>query len=448
MIALGICILAFAFTFWAGRYSLGKGVVALLAVGYAYGLLRANLLTTFSYFIFDSGVIGFYLSQFVFSKAQKSAVNSKALNFWVITLILWPMIVVFMPFQPLMVSLVGFRSITFFIPMLILGTRLRERDLVEICYGIMALNVIAGAFAGAEYFLGLTRFYPLSPVTMIIYGSGDVAGGYFRIPGTFINAHAYGATMVYTLPFILGFWSQLRNRYLRWLAVLGVLAALIGVLLCAARLMFLMAAVSVIASLLTNRMSLGRRTTFLLMIVGLMVFAFGQERLQRFKSLSDTDYVTDRVAGSVNRSFWEILMEHPMGNGLGGGGTSMPYFLEGEVRNPIGMENEYAMILAEQGVVGLLFWIGFIVWFFTRAPIAFAKGPWENTRRIGWCITAFSVGTAWIGIGVFSSIPATVLLLLIMGWASMPRAAEPPTVGNQTVIPPLRYRRVPVSTTS
>jgi hypothetical protein len=108
---------------------------------------------------------------------------------------------------------------------------LREKDLVEICWGMVALNLMAGGFAAAEYFLSLPRFYPPSPVTRIIYASSDVAGGFFRIPATFVHAHAYGSTMALTLPFLLGFWSQLRNRYLRWLAVTGVLAALLGVLL-------------------------------------------------------------------------------------------------------------------------------------------------------------------------------------------------------------------------
>ncbi len=113
-----------------------------------------------------------------------------------------------------------------------------------------------------------------------------------------------------------------------------------------------------------------------------------------------------------------------MGNGLGGGGTSIPYFLQGEVRNPIGMENGYALILCEQGLIGLALWIAFIGWFVSRAPTAFAKGPWGNSRRMAWCLSALSLGTAWIGIGLFTSIPSTVLLFLAMGWTSVPIMRE------------------------
>jgi hypothetical protein len=448
MIALGLCILAFVLTFWAGRYSLGKGLVVVLVFGYFYGILRANLQTTPSHFIFDACVLGFYLSQITSAKDKKTSPNSAALHLWTTILILWPMIVLFVPFQPYLVALVGFRSATIFLPMLFLGARLREKDLVEICWGMVALNLIVGGFAIAEYVLGVPRFFPPSPVTRIIYLSTDVAGGFFRIPATFVHAHAYGGMMGATLPFLLGFWSRLRNRYLRWLVVLGIMAALLGVLVSAARLCFLMAAISLMAYLFTTRMSIGRRATFVLMLMGLASFTLGQERLQRFMSLSDTDYVTDRIAGSVNRGFWEILLEHPMGNGLGGGGTSMPYFLEGEVRNPIGQENEYSMILAEQGVIGLLLWIGFILWFFARAPVAFAKGPWDSARRIAWCGAAAGLGTAWIGIGMLNSIPGTVVLLLVMGWTTTSQVVEPRAVLDQRIPIRSRYKPVTVRTIS
>jgi len=114
-----------------------------------------------------------------------------------------------------------------------------------------------------------------------------------------------------------------------------------------------------------------------------------------------------------------------MGNGLGGGGSSMPYFLAGQVKNPIGIENEYARILSEQGVIGLLLWLSFLVWFYSRARVAFSKGPWASTRRLSWCLAAIGFGTAWIGTGTLTSIPGTVLMMMAMGWTATQQAAEP-----------------------
>ncbi|HUI78868.1 MAG TPA: hypothetical protein VLY24_13160 [Bryobacteraceae bacterium] len=438
MISFALCALAFAVTFWAGRRSLGKGLVALLFFGYLYGIIRANLLSSVTYFVFDLGVIGLYLSQFAFPSSGKVTEAAGTVKFWVLLLILWPLIVVFMPYQPLLVSLVGLRDTTFFIPMLILGTRLREKDLTELGYGMIGLNLIAVSFAAAEYFLGLPRFYPRNAVTQIIYASFS-AGDFYRIPATFINAHAYGGTMADSLPFLLALWNRSQKRIVRWLTILCMAVALLGVLMSAARLCFLMAAVVIVAALFTIRMSIGRRIIFLLIIAGMGVVTMGNERLQRFKALGDTDFVTNRVAGSVNRGFWEILAEHPMGNGLGGGGTSIPAFLEGGIRNPIAIENEYARILAEQGIVGLVSWLGFIVWFLTRAPVAFRKGSWDTGRRTGWCLSAFSVCTAWIGIGLFSSIPGTVMMLLLMGWTAVPVAAELRTLRGQRPVPAFGY---------
>jgi len=55
MTSIVLCALAFAVTYWAGKRSLGLSVVSLLACGYFYGILRANLLG-FSYFLFDAAL--------------------------------------------------------------------------------------------------------------------------------------------------------------------------------------------------------------------------------------------------------------------------------------------------------------------------------------------------------------------------------------------------------
>src|SRR6202042_3203716 len=136
-----------------------------------------------------------------------------------------------------------------------------------------------------------------------------------------------------------------------------------GVLLSATRMNFVISAVLVLVAIWNGHMKVSRRAIFVLLVVTMVAVAVNNPRFQRFKSLSDTDAVQERIAGSVNRGFFDILIEYPMGNGLGGGGTNMPFFLQGRVRNPVAMENEYARILSEQGVIGLLLWVGFLGWF-------------------------------------------------------------------------------------
>jgi len=44
------------------------------------------------------------------------------------------------------------------------------------------------------------------------------------------------------------------------------------------------------------------------------------------------DAVAERLTGSVNMGFIELAQSHPFGNGLGGGGTSMPYWIQQKIR--------------------------------------------------------------------------------------------------------------------
>jgi hypothetical protein len=159
-------------------------------------------------------------------------------------------------------------------------------------------------------------------------------------------------------------------------------------------------------------------------MLAIAALALNNERFQRFKSLN-SELMIERVGGSVNRGFIEVLSEYPMGNGLGGGGTSTPYFLQGLIRNPIMIENEYGRILAEQGVIGLLLWISFISWCaFRRTP--FTPHPWRTARRLLWFSYMFYFCNAAIGLGMLTAIPQTFLMLLGIGWTMAVPVEERP----------------------
>jgi O-Antigen ligase len=443
-LTLLLCLLAIVASFWAGKRSLGLGVVGLLTFGYFYGIVRANLLTTGAYFMFDSALVGLYFSQ----RWTNADPRSRVLKGWIVALMLWPTLMIVLPFQPWLVSLVGLRGAIFFLPMALLGSRLTDKDLRTVSLGLGCLNVAVLGFAAAEYILGVPRFYPLNPATLMIYASGDVAGGFYRIPATFVNAHSYGGTMVSTIPYLIGSWDQAKTKLVRIGAIVGTAAALLGVLLSATRMNFVISAVLVLVAVWNGRMTMKQRSLIVLLVVGLMAVAMGNERMQRFKSLSDTDAVEDRIRGSVNRGFFDILGEYPMGNGLGGGGTSMPYFLEGQIRNPISMENSYALILSEQGLIGLMIWAGFLLWFLSRTKHAFAKGPWATTRRLIWGWSLVGLVSGMIGLGMLTAIPQTAMLLMGMGFIStrvQAQVARAQTSGmRQTLLPQRAYPGTPV----
>lgn len=422
MTAIVICIFALVSTYWAGKRSLGQGLISLLFWGYFFGIIRANLLSTYIYFVFDSALLGFYVSQKALLTRGDQRVSP--LRTWCWILMLWPAITMLLPFQPFLVSLVGLRGAILFLPMVLAGARLRTSDLRELSFGFAVLNLIAFAFAVAEYFLGLQRFFPMNAATMLIYNSVDVAGGFYRIPAIFGTSHLYGGAMVASVPYLIAGWEAAKSRIARWFMLGGLGAALLGVLMSATRLNFVICCGLVMATLLNGKMTPRNRVAISIVILIMAGFALRNARLQRFKSLSDTDFVRERVAGSVNRGFFEILFEYPMGNGLGGGGTNMPYFLTNQVKNPIAMENEYARILLEQGVIGLLLWLSFVTWFAARFKSAFTKGTWATGRRLVWSLSVIGLATGAIGMGMLTAVPQTAILLLGIGWTGAPMLKE------------------------
>lgn len=418
MISLLICVVGFITAFVLGRKSLWAGILVVTVAGYFYGILRANLPPPFSHFVFDAALVGLYASQFIHQRKQQTTANSSALNTWLAILIGWPILMVLMPFQPLLVSLVGLRGNMFFLPAVILGTRLRGEDMRRLALGFVALNLIALAFGVAETIKGIEPFFPYGPLTVTMYNSIDSSGAN-RIPSIFENAHTYAMAMTLTLPLLFGAWSKSTgSRWRKPLFVVGMAAALVGVLMAATRLGIAMAGAMVLIASLSGTLGPLKRFVWIGAIAAVIWGAMHNDRWQRYKDL-DSQTVEQRLSGSVNRGFWEILEEYPMGNGLGGGGTSIPYFLAAQVRNPIWVENEYCRILLEQGLVGLLLWISFVVWFVTNRT-AFIKDEWLQGRRMAWCLCILNFLSALIGIGLLSTTPNTFFFLLLVGWTSVP----------------------------
>lgn len=444
MIALLICVLAFASAYFVTRKSVVAGLIAVLATGYMYGITRAQFPTAFSHFIFDASVAGFYLCQPW--KARPEG-RTKALRTWTSMLIGWPFVILLLPFQTIMISLVGLRGNVMVLPALLIGSRLRNVDLIKIGTAVAVLNLIACGFGSAEYVWGVQRFYPESAATRLIYQSNDVAGyQYLRIPATFTNAHVYGGTMVFSLPFLFGmFVSRGASKWQKLTALAGVGAAMFGILFSATRTNFVIAAVLVTFMLAVSKTPLRFKVLIVLGVLAILIPALDNERFNRFKTLQASGAVTDRIAGSVNRSFWEVLISYPMGNGLGGGGTSIPYFLESELNRPVTIESEYGRILLEQGIIGLVMWIGFVGWFLSRRSVAFSTSSWQIGRQLGWILCLIAFGGAMIGVGMLIAIPQSLMFPVLVGWVTCrqlePEVAPPTPGAYPEAWPALSYYR-------
>lgn len=414
---------------------------AAMAWGYGYGILRANIPDGLTHFLFDAAVGGLYVACF-FLRPTTERHRSRLVRPWVVALVAWPTVLLLVPYQHPLVQLVGYRAAVFFLPMLLIGARLEPRDLVYLARILAGLNLVALAFALLEMRLGVERFYPYNAVTDLIYRSRDVGAGELRIPACFPNAHAYGGTMVATLPVILGGVSMASDRRERVLLFVGAFAAALGTFICAARqpviYLFALGAMFLAQSPFQARWRAGG----VLVVTGLALAVLSSERLQRFTTLSDTEMVADRLSGSANLGFFQMLADHPLGEGLASAaGTSVPFFLGAYAKPQIGMENEFGRIALEQSLLGLGLWVGFIVATALRWPRRHTRQqPWRDGTWLMWAWVSMLWASAFVGTGMLTSIPMTLLLLLEMGcvWRALPRRAptpraEPATTGRLLV---------------
>jgi hypothetical protein len=306
----------------------------------------------------------------------------------------------------------------FLLPILLLGARLDDENVYDLARIVAVLNIGAALLGAAEFTWGVARFFPENELTEIIFRSRDIVGRTaFRIPSSFANGHAFAGTMVVTLPLLIAGWVKDRDR--QWHLIFGVAipASLLGIFMAAARVHTVVAALVILVATFAGGMGFVQRFRWAIALAAVVWVVGGDARLQRFTTLKDTDMVAERVAGSFNESFIDVVGAYPLGNGLASGGTSIPYFLRDERarrNNPI-LENEYARIALELGWPGLLLWLGFIVWLLTRS---LRRAPAESrlARRLAWVVCAALFASGLIGVGMFTAVPQSMLMLLLAGW--------------------------------
>jgi hypothetical protein len=427
MVPIIICIAAFFSVLIAGRRSLSAGMGLALCYGYLYGIVRANFPQPASHFIFDATAAGLYFAVFTRPKTVFERRRMARITPWVLALFAWPAILALLPIQDPLIQLVGLRGQTFFLPFLIIGTLFDDADLRDLAFWIAALDIVAFLFAGGEYFLGVPRFYPRNAATEIIYISQDVANyTAFRIPATFVNPAGYGGVMVLGMPLLIGMWARSRERTWTRVYIAGALtAAVMGVFLCASRTQAVTMIVLAIVVTLSFRVRVTAYLAWGLIVAGVVWIVASSPRLQRFTTLQDTSFVEGRIRGSVNSSFLEQAENHPLGNGLGAGGTSIPYFLQDRIVDQGRIENEYARIVVEEGVPGLLLWSMFMVWVLTRAAPQ-RSDPWFLGRRLAYVAIMIFLLTGLTGLGLFTWIPGTPILFFLVGWISVPSRVRAP----------------------
>jgi hypothetical protein len=221
---------------------------------------------------------------------------------------------------------------------------------------------------------------------------------------------------------LIGAWKQQQHEQ-RWESLLlaaAVVASFVGVFMAAARTHMITVALIALVVTFTGGLSARQwlRWVVAVLVVGYVVA--GDARFQRFTTLQDRSMVSERISESVNDNFFDVVSQHPLGRGLAGGGTSIPYFLREDREGGTIIENEYARISLEQGLPGLVIWILFILWVLTRRP-GRVKDEWLLSRRLIWVACASIFSSGMLGMGMLAAVPQTVLMLLLIGWTTTAR---------------------------
>jgi len=419
MMGLLLTVVAFLLAWYVSRRSTGQGLGVVLLFGYFYGLLRARFPDGFSHFIFDGAVLGLYLALLTGRRRKvKQGRDGQVLELWVKVLMVWPLVAMllslFFDSQHILIQFVGLRVAILLLPLITIGAGMDERELDRLGDWVLWLNVVAFGFALLELRLGVEPFFPRNASSHIIYLSADVGEDRLpRIPATFNSAHAYAGTMLMSLPLLVRRWSRPEKSRLLTGAVL--VASTLGIFISAARSPVVQLAVMLALLLLVSRFSLKMLAAVVGVGAVVTFVVMSTPRFQRFLTLKDTEYVTDRVSWSVNESLTHVLLNYPLGNGLGSAaGTSVPFFLTHLARPQIGLENEFGRVALEQGIIGLLLWLLFVGWLATRLPPRRRGTPWVATRMM-WASVVVMWMTAFIGTGLLASIPGSAFLLLFMG---------------------------------
>lgn len=410
-------LVALFVTYWLAKRSLVGGIISALGFGYCFGIFRANFPDTASYFVFDSAVLGLYIAQAQQITRQFFTQDAQRLKHWVVFLMLWPILMFLVPMQDPIVQLVGLRGNMFLLPFILIGARLQSENFYDIGLWMALFNLVAFGVGVAEFTFGLEHFYPQNPLTEIIYRSNDVgSSNAYRIPSMFSNAHSFGGMMVIALPWITGAWVQHHRKiWHKNVLLAGMIASMVGVFMSAARVHFLGLIVLVTVFTFSTRLRPIYRVGWLLVLIIVGYTVALNPRMQRFTTLSDSEYVRGRFQGSVNVSLIDAVVEYPFGVGLGGGGTSVPYFLLSRVDRPVMVESEIGRIHLEEGIIGMTAWVAFMLWVFTR-PRVQRTDPWFIGIRMAWFSCLILMLTGLIGIGLFTAIPSSCVLLMSIGW--------------------------------
>lgn len=354
---------------------LQRVLVAFLIYGAFEGLLKR--LTGFAWYIYPIKDIFFLIVLFHWATLRPSGGASSRTPFTLHLVFYLSLVGVqaLNPYLPTYVMwLAGVRTSYMYVLLYFVAYRAfcTEERIVRVARWLGALAVITALGAMVESLLGLEWVYRHNLQVFVEPVYVGTSGNWVIRPSSIANGPGSAAMMEYFGAVAL-FGLAVRERmWLRGTALLcGAGLALAGVLLSAVRIVWLQAAVAVMAfALLGGRFRI-RRAVFVLLPAGIavvlsLVFSRGEiaGRFQTVEKPTET-YITDPSAAqrySGLLALPRVIAEFPLGAGVGWNAPRqdllVPYRGE-EMNEYTGIHNYLSVLALEVGVLGLLVFLLF-----------------------------------------------------------------------------------------
>jgi len=281
-------------------------------------------------------------------------------------LMLFAMVTCMFLIMPSQVSLLGelvaIKQRIFYIPLAWLGYRyMRNHDDLFDLLKVMAWTAIPACIFGIYlYFVGPSGLTSLGANYSAVFNStaGEHGIAFWRVPGTFTSPGQYGGfLMVNTVLFAGVLFSPLADKSQRTLTIAALVVALGALMVSGSRTPLLFFGLSSVVMLtVTGRLQgIGVWAGGLYGLFTVGFSFFGEGVADRVGSIASFEHVERFRETYFGQLFWPMLLQNPMGFGLGRATLGARHFTDWA--NIMLVESYFALVVAETGVLGVMAWV-------------------------------------------------------------------------------------------
>ncbi len=256
-------------------------------------------------------------------------------------------------------ELVALKQRLFYIPLIWVGYHfLRDVRDLRLLLKVMAWTAIPASLFGIYlYFVGPAGLMTLGANYSAVFNStaGEHGISFWRVPGTFTSPGQYGGfLLVNSVVFVGVLFDSTVEAGQRRLTILALLVSLGALMVSGSRsplLLFMMC--SVVMLTVTGRLKgIGVWAGGLYSALALGFSLFGDGVQDRVGSIASWEHVTRFEDTYFGQLFWPLLMQNPMGFGLGRATIGARHFTEWS--NIMLVESYFGIIVAETGFMGVI----------------------------------------------------------------------------------------------